>query len=135
MSDENTAVVEEEEAPLADGDTRINASVEVNGAKLTASFDYAFGATAEDAIASWGTDVVLERFIRACKIEAQARIRELLKAGKDAAEVAEHMSDTWHPGAAAANAETSLMAKFADMTAEQRQEWIDKLAARSAELG
>ena len=81
----------------------------------------------------FGDAVVHERFIRAAKIEAQQRIRELLNAGKSPEDITEHMTATWHPGASSQNPEIAVMNAFANMSQEERDALIAKLTAQSSE--
>lgn len=128
MSDDtlNTTV----DAPIAEGYTRIQASAKLNDQQVTAYFDFDFGDSAMDAIDLFGDACVHERFIRASKIEAQARIREMLTVGKSPDEVSSYMSASWKPGASSQNPEVAILGKFAEMSDEERQELIRKLQSQ-----
>ena len=127
MSDDTITTVE---APIAKGYTRIQASAKINDQQVTAYFDFNFADSAADAISLFGDACVHERFIRASKIEAQARIREMLTVGKSPDEVSSYMDASWKPGASSQNPEVAILGKFAEMSDEDRQELIKKLQSQ-----
>ena len=133
MSDEtNVETTEESNSTTPEGMTEIIATVKNDaGQKVEATFYFDFKEDALEAIEAFGDKIVHERFIRAAKIEAQSRMRELLSGGKTPEEVADHMSGSWFPGAYSANTEVNVIAKIMAMPVEERAAFIEKLKSIS----
>ena len=130
MSDENMNQEEVVAETLPAGHVRVSASGDAGNGKVEASFIFDFTTSAADAIETFGDTCVHERFIRAAKIEAQARMRELLKVGKPPAEVQAHMEESWYPGASSVNTEVNILAKFSAMSEEERAALLAQLQER-----
>lgn len=131
-----TEVVDAEESnsdkqsAAPEGYTAVTATAKLKETKekVEATFYYDFAASALDAIEKWGDKIVHDCFIRASKIDAQARMRSLLEAGKNPEEVAENMSTSWYPGAKNLTSKDDMIAVFGKLSEEERKELLAKLA-------
>lgn len=135
MSDVENEVLEAEESAAdteaPEGFTTISATAKVNGERVTATFHHNFLGSALEAAEAWGDAIVHAGFIRASKIDAQARMRSLLEAGKNPEEVADNMSASWYPGAKNIASKDDLISAFGKLSAEEKQELLAKLAANA----
>jgi hypothetical protein len=105
-----------------------------NDRTLTVMYD--FGDNLEEAIASFGTDVVYSLFQSQAEIRLQAFIRSRLgKTGEDHKTDAEIIADVeaWKPGVAAPkmSAEEKIVKMLSKMSAEDQQKTIAALLAKA----
>jgi len=136
MSELENDVIDAEESNAAkdsacpEGYTTVTATAKLKDSKekVEATFYYDFAGSALEAIEKWGDKVVHECFIRAAKIDAQARMRSLLEAGKNPEEVADNMSSSWYPGAKNLTTKDDMIAVFGKLSEEERRELLAKLA-------
>jgi len=101
-----------------------------DGGEVEASFVYEFPRTAAEAIDLLGDAVVLDGAVRSWRIAAQAAMRNHLKAGKTADEVAEYMASNWKPGVAVSDPTVAFINKMNSVDPEERAEILAKLQAQ-----
>ena len=85
---------------------------------------YNFGDNLDAAAEKFGDDVVMANFEKSAKISLQARVRDLMKAGKTDEEIETYVSSEWVPGLKTARVQVStaekLLKAFSKMSAEEQ---------------
>lgn len=139
LTDEEVDALEAEGNDSNGGDSEatpgvinITANKEINGEKLSASFDWSYGETVEDSIEMFGGDVVQDHFVRSAVIKAQSTIRSLLVKGWDEESIASFMSENFTPdGRVSVEAKRDPVAAFeahlAHLSPEERQAVLAKV--------
>ncbi len=105
--------------------TEINATRNDNSATV----EYDFGESVSDACELFGEDVVMQGFVKSCKITAQSAMRRYLDAGLDEDAIQEKM-DAWKPGVALERVSDPVSAiknKFASLSADEQTAIIEAL--------
>jgi len=111
------------------GLTEIKASKEIEGVNKEAAIAYDFGATLDEAVAKFGSDVVFTNFKRTAVITAQAAIRRMLEGKKSIDEITAGMA-SWKPGVAmerVIDPVASLVGRWDSYSAEEQAEILKKL--------
>jgi hypothetical protein len=97
---------------------------------------YDFGDNLDAAAEKFGDDVVMDAFVKSAKIQLQARVRDLMKAGKTDAELMEYVQNEWVPGLKTARVQVStaekLIKAFGKMTAEDQARILAAMTAPKA---
>lgn len=92
---------------------------------------YDFGHDLDAAAEKFGDDVVMANFVKSARISCQARVRDLLKAGKTDGEIQAYVANEWVPGLKTARVQTStaekLIKAFGKMTAEDQARILSSL--------
>ena len=107
----------------------IKATKKINGEDKEATILYDFGGDLESAVAKFGANVVYSNFTRSAVITAQAAMRRFLEDGLDQAAIEEKMA-AWKPGVSLERTfdpTAAFMAKYAQMTPEEREAALEKL--------
>ena len=106
-------------------------SIEVTATKdgQEATLNYDFGSDINDAIAKFGAEVVFTNFRQAAKIALQARMRSRMEKKGNVQELA----TIWKPGIqlerAAVDPVVAAKNAFANMSAEDREAFLNELRA------
>lgn len=111
--------------------TTIAAKSPKSGTSATVNFD--FGETVEEAVEKFGADVVLSGFIRTSTITAQAAIRRYLEVGLEQEAIEEKMTD-WKPGVTiqrVVDPVAAILRKADDMEGDELEALIAKLQGKS----
>jgi hypothetical protein len=90
----------------------------------TIDLEYDFGTNMDESIAKFSEEVIHASFVKQAKVVLQARVRDLMKAGKTDDEIKEAITQ-WVPGirqprAAAATTVDKLMKAVGKMSAEDK---------------
>ena len=121
----------ETEEPAVETNT-ITAKGKKDGVEHTVSVIYDFGSIPEESADMFGVDLVHAKFKASAKIDAQAKIRRDIAAGKSAAEIQESFL-TWKPGMPverkAKDPVDTLIGKWKDMTEDDRANMLRRLKA------
>ena len=110
--------------------TEVTASDPQTGTEATVEVD--LGADLTDAINKFGEELVYDYWARQAVVQAQAAIRNRLRAGKSVEEVVAEMQQ-WEPGkmrrssGAGKNTLDKTLGAFEKMNEEQQREFLQKL--------
>ena len=113
--------------------TEIKATKKINDVDKVAAVAYDFGATLEESVEKFGSDVVFTNFKRTAVITAQAAIRRMLEGGKSEEEIISAMS-SWKPGVAlerTVDPVASLVGKWDSYSPEEQANILKTLKTKS----
>ena len=107
----------------------------VEGAR-SIELTYNFGDNLDGAAEKFGDDVVMANFEKSAKISLQARVRDLMKAGKTDEEIQTYVASEWVPGLKTARVQIStaekLLKAFSKMSAEEQARILGALTKPAA---
>lgn len=110
---------------------QIAATKKVNDEDRSAAITYDFGDSVDEMVDKFGEEVVRSNAIRNFKITAQAAMRRMLEKGESQEAIADKMSN-WKPGIQmerTVDVKGAFLAKWKDMTQEERQEFLAEMDA------
>ena len=97
---------------------------------------YEFGENLDAAAEKFGDDVVMANFTKSAKISLQARVRDLMKAGKTDEEIQTYVASEWVPGLKTARVQVStaekLLKAFSKLPAEEQARILGALTKPAA---
>lgn len=115
----------------------VKATTDLNGEKIVAVADLAFGDNLNDAIELYGEDLVYNLYIQKIVIKAQDFMRNWIKAGKSPEEVNQMMSD-WTPEATgpslAKDPTAAYLARLSRMTPDEQRAALEELRQKISDM-